>query len=219
MRQKGIAHLFLLVVVVVVAIGAIGYLAYQNAQLKNKGVSEISPTPTPVSVMEPTPTASPTLKVPIVYSPDKDWHRITNTTLGLTFCLPPKWDFTKNGDGSFSGQLTYYRDPSYAPWVAQIKSIPYTSGSRREAYYKFWEKEYTDVRSLVMVSDVNINGNTALLISPSQNVETKLSPEGLTLVWYAGGKLWKANISNWSSINDSQSAFLEDFYASVSCSY
>ena len=32
MRQKGCAHLFLLVILVVAAIGAIGYLAYQNAQ-------------------------------------------------------------------------------------------------------------------------------------------------------------------------------------------
>jgi hypothetical protein len=36
MRQKGFAHLFILVAAVIVTIGAIGYLAYQNAQLKKE---------------------------------------------------------------------------------------------------------------------------------------------------------------------------------------
>jgi uncharacterized protein (UPF0333 family) len=44
MRQKGIVHLFLLIVVVVVTIGAVGYYAYQNAQLKEQ-VEEMAATP------------------------------------------------------------------------------------------------------------------------------------------------------------------------------
>lgn len=164
-------------------------------------------------------TPSPFVDNSTGYIPGQAWHTVFNTTLGLNFCLPPKWDFTMNGDGSFSGQLTYFRDEAYAPKVAYIQSIPYNSGSRREAYFSYWEKEYPNVRELVTVSDVIINSNSALLISPALESEGKYSPEGLTVVWFAGGKLWKANIDSWSYINDSQSAFLKDFYTVISCSF
>jgi hypothetical protein len=164
-------------------------------------------------------TETPTPKVSTNYIPGKDWHTVKNTTLNLTFCLPPKWDFTKNGDGSLSGELTYFRDSAYAPWIAQIQSIPYTSGSRREAYFKFWETEYPAVRERVIVNDVTVNENSVLLVSPAQNEDVKMSPEGMTVVWYTGGKLWKAGVSGWSDVNNSQTSFLKDFYTAISCSF
>lgn len=188
-----------------------------------------SPTELPIQTISPTgalvvtetvvPTSKPTIKVLANYVPGKDWHQVNNTTLGLMFCLPPKWDFTKNGDGSFSGNLTFYRDSAYAPTVAFIQSIPYSSGSRREAYYSFWESEYPDIRTLVSVKDIDINTNSALLISPAKEKESKYSPEGLTVIWQAGGKLWKADIDGWSWVNESQSVFLKDFYTAISCSF
>jgi hypothetical protein len=57
-RQKGIAHLFLLIIVIIVALGAIGYLAYQNAQLK-KRANDVIPTQNPTSAVQPSPTATP----------------------------------------------------------------------------------------------------------------------------------------------------------------
>jgi len=183
----------------------------------------VEPTVSPVepSVVAETvePVSNPTIKVSVNYTPGKDWHSVKNTAFGILFCLPPKWDFTKNGDGSFSGNLKYYRDSAYAPLVAFIESIPYSSGSRREAYYSFWESEYPDIRTLVSVKDIDINTNSALLISPAKEKESKYSPEGLTVIWQAGGKLWKADIDGWSWVNDSQSVFLKDFYTAISCSF
>lgn len=58
MRQKGIAHLFLLVIVVVVALGAIGYLAYQNGQLRKQAV-DMTTNPETFEQMA-SPTSDPT---------------------------------------------------------------------------------------------------------------------------------------------------------------
>jgi hypothetical protein len=167
-------------------------------------------------------TNSPTqsqIQTSTTYFPGKDWKTVTNPTLGLTMCLPPKWDYQQNGDGSLSPNLIYYRDTAYAPNVTYIRSIPYTSGSRREAYNQFWKEEYPNVRDRVIFQEISINGNTAILVTPKDTQETKPSPEGLALIWYANGKLWDASLSSWSYINNSKSAFLTDFYTAVSCSF
>lgn len=154
------------------------------------------------------------------YSSGKDWHKVNNSTLGLSFCLPPKWDFSKNGDGSFSGNLIFYRDAGYTPTVSYISDIPYSEGSRREAYYKYWESEYPKVRESVSIQEILINNDTVLKINTKVTDETKTSPDGsLAVVWYAKGKLWKAGLSGWSSVNDSQTLFLKDFYTVISCTF
>ncbi|OGV91334.1 hypothetical protein A2783_05160 [Microgenomates group bacterium RIFCSPHIGHO2_01_FULL_45_11] len=148
------------------------------------------------------------------YTVPTNWSR-SAVPQGPTLCLPPKWEWT--GDGT--NTLILNRDPGYKPNITIISNIPYSGGSKREAYFKFWENEYPNVRDLVSIQDTNINNNSVLTIYPVNVNEPKESPEGLAVVWYATGKLWKAGLSSWSMINDSQTAFLKDFYTMVSCSF
>lgn len=144
------------------------------------------------------------------YLPGKNWQKINNPTLGITLCLPPKWEFSKNGDSSLSGTIIFNRDPQYAPNVSSIMSIPYSNASRREAYFAFWKNDYPNADQTTSVNEVNINSHTALLAN---------GPEDDTVIWSAGSKLWTANISGWNYTNPSKAAFLKDFYTMISCSF
>jgi hypothetical protein len=152
----------------------------------------------------PKPTGS------INYIAPSSWERIT-TQDGLTLCLPPKWESKQYGT------LIYNRDAGYQPTITIIQNIPYTSGSYADAYYNFWKNEYPNVAQLVTATQTIINGNVSFTFTPIG--EAKSSPEGLTVVWYASGKLWKAGLSAWSMVNSSQAAFLKDFYTMVGCSF
>jgi hypothetical protein len=158
--------------------------------------NQINPSPTPVAVNK--------------YIPPTTW--IKSTANGLTLCLPPKWERQVN-------QIFFNRDTGYRPEFSDITEIPYTGGAKREAYFKFWESEYPNVRNLVNIIDTDVNGNPVLTIQPVNQVETKESPEGLALVWYASGKLWKTGLSSWNMVNNSQTAFLSDYYTMISCSF
>lgn len=160
-----------------------------------KFTSNASPTPSPVESTN--------------YIVPSGWQKFT-TQDGLKLCIPPNWQTDQYGT------LIYDRDANYKPQITAIQSIPYSNGSYANAYYNFW-KEWGDVSKLVTASQVNINGNMATTFTPIGEVKT--SPEGLTVVWYASGKLWKAGLSSWSMINPSQTAFLKDFYTAISCSF
>jgi uncharacterized UPF0146 family protein len=94
-RKKGIAHLFLLVVVVVVAIGAIGYLAYQNAQFKME-VSDIDITTTTDSE---TPSSYTTVVEDITTTPPttSDWKTYNNLSAKYSIQYPPNWNVLNFG--------------------------------------------------------------------------------------------------------------------------
>ena len=137
MRQKGIAHLFLLVVVVIIGIGAIGYLAYQNVQLRNKDLAKISPTPTPIFEAEPTistspitaSTTTPTEIVPI--SSTDDWIEIQNN--GVSFKIPPN---ASCNDNQLCSQVSWSSDYQghTIPHYIYLKVEDYLGGSRREQF-------------------------------------------------------------------------------------
>jgi len=157
--------------------------------------------------------SSPATSPATTYTVPSSWKRFTAQDR-LKLCLPPKWE-----PDTYGHTLTFNRDPGYQPLITIIADIPYSSGPTREAYFKFWEKDYPDVRQLVSVTEININGQSALIISPASSGESKTSPEGPAIVWYASGKLWKAGVSSWNMTNSSQSAFLKDFYTMISCSF
>lgn len=147
------------------------------------------------------------------YPVPSSWSKYKVVVLGsLNLCLPTNWEINPGG------YIYFHRDSAYQPLVTSIQEIPYSGGSRRQAYFDFWKREYPNPETLVNVEDVTINGNSAILITPKTS-QAKESPEGMAVVWYAGGKLWKAGLSNWAMINNSQEAFLKDFYTSISCSF
>ena len=164
-----------------------------------------TPTPTPTSTIAPTSKPKTTYVVPT------SWKRVT-TQSGVNLCLPPKWEVEAYD------HLIFNRDEGYKPSITYITNLPYSGGSRREAYFAYWASEYPDVKQLVSVTDTDINGNSALTIYPANSSDPKTSPEGLTVVWYSAGKLWKAGLSGWNMTNTSQASFLKDFYTMISCS-
>lgn len=145
------------------------------------------------------------------YNAPSTWSKATILG-GLKLCLPPKWE-----NESGFGTLFYNRDSAYRPQITILENIPYTSGSYADAYYTYWQKEYPDVSSLLTTTETNVSGNKVITFTPKG--EAKSSPEGLTVVWFASGKLWKAGLSSWNMINSSQSLFLKDFYTMISCSF
>jgi hypothetical protein len=124
-------------------------------------------------------------------------------------CLPPKWEFAKNGDGSTSPTLIFKRDESYQPGVTFFQENPLYTDSLEEAYYDFWQDDYPDVRS-VAKETIFLNGHQVLKF---------VGPEAETIVWEAAGKMWEASISSWAYVNSSKEKFLEDFYTMISCSF
>jgi hypothetical protein len=86
-RQRGLAHLFLLLIVVTIAIGAIGYLGYQNAQLKNQAkeenTSKTMDTQVSDTVSTPSPTPTP--------DPTENWQTYKNDLYRFGFKYPRDW--------------------------------------------------------------------------------------------------------------------------------
>jgi hypothetical protein len=153
---------------------------------------------------------SPTSKPVGTYNVPSSWTKVI-TSQNLNLCLPPKWELGDLG-------VVYNRDPGYITPAANISLIPYAGGSTREAYLQYWTTEYPNVRDLVSFKEIDINGNSALAIFAT-NDEQKTSPDGLAVLWYAKSKLWKAEVSGWNMVNDSQSNFLNDIYKMISCSF
>ena len=234
MKEKGFAQILFLVGILILVGGGVYYLgtlrsqpqsASQTQNTQTQGDTAVIPIQSPVlvtrvpSISNPKNTPSPQIlptNTPSInthtYLVPKIWTRVT-TSDGLTLCLPPKWETDQWGNVYFN------RDPAYKPNVTYIQEIPYISGSRREAYYKFWETEYPDVRELVSIRETNIGNNTVLTIFPTIDPSVKSVPDGhLAVIWFANGKLWKAGLSGWNMVNDSQAVFLKDFYTMISCS-
>lgn len=236
MSQKGFAPILILLGIILISGIAYGGYYFGSRKVKlteqvvsknNKAINlQITPTVTsnnqlPISSIAasafPTPTLSSTPLPLNKYTPGKDWQKINHPTLG-SICLPSKWEFDKLRDGSLSTQISFNRDPAYRPTVAYIQDIPYSSGSLREAYYKFWGSEYPNVRQLVAIKEISIGSNTVLTITSGlDNSQVSLPDGNLAVVWYANNKLWKAGLSSWNMVNDSQSAFLKDFYTAINC--
>lgn len=119
MRQKGIAHLFLLVVVVIVGIGAIGYLAYQNAQLRN--VTDVTTTHTE-KVNIPTTTSDAESFSP-TSSPASDWKTYTNLSANYSIQYPSPWSVINFGlmEAEPADETTKYVRFRYQPDLSKSK--------------------------------------------------------------------------------------------------
>lgn len=215
-KQKGLFPIVggMIILLVVVAGGAY-YLGTKSVTPRSSTIPQVTPTPIEENIptIPPTATPTPTIK-PVDFPVPRDWKKTSMINNTLTLCLPPKWEADQ------WNSIYFNRDPAYRPTVAYIAEIPYTSGSRREAYYKYWESEYPNVRDLASIKETSIGNNSVLTIFPADISKDKYPPDGnLAVIWLANGKLWKAGLSNWSMVNDSQSAFLKDFYTAISCSF
>lgn len=205
--------------ILVIGVGAY-YLGTKSTISYKPDVTQTIPSPTvteesATNIPFPTNTTTsiPTTK-PISYVAPSSWKKTQMMNNALTLCLPPKWE------SDHRGTVYFNRDPGYRPNVTYIQEIPYSSGSRRDAYFKFWESEYPNVRELVSIKETNIGNETVLTIFPTVDPSVKSAPDGyLAVIWLANGKLWKAGLSGWNMVNDSQSAFLKDFYTAISCSF
>lgn len=199
----------LISILILVSISVTAYFLYQNLQLK-KQISPIASIPFAVSNPSPRPTEKLTPPAKTAYAPGKDWQKVNHPNLGITLCLPPKWEFAKNGDGSLSPTLIFNRDPQYAPNVTSIKNIPNSSGGIQQSYLAFWKNDYPNADKTVFITETDVNSNNVFLAS---------GPEGETVIWSTQNKLWIAGISGWNYINSSKTAFLKDFYTTISCSF
>ena len=185
-----------------VIIGGLLYYSWQRGKIITNYQSEILPTPIATTLINQETEDIKTTPTTQNYPVPSTWKRVI--VLGINLCLPPKWEADQ------SGNVYFNRDVAYRPSVTYMDDIPYTGGSRREAYYAFWERDYPNVRNTISVNEVNINSNTALLFN---------GPEGDSVVWHANNKLWYAGLSNWSYVNNSKTAFYSDLYTMISCSF
>lgn len=219
-RKRSLLVLSGVIILLIIVAGGSYYLGLNSSNSDQPESTQIIPSPMATEEFAaetslPTPATTPiSTTSPISYDAPPSWNRTQMINNSLTVCLPPKWESDQWGNVYFN------RDPGYRPNVTYIQEIPYSSGSRREAYFKFWESEYPNVRELVSIGETNIGSNTALTIYSANPSESKISPDGnLAVVWFGNNKLWKAGLSGWNSVNDSQAAFLKDFYTMISCSF
>ena len=154
-----------------------------------------SPTPTPITQNYPRPSS---------------WKTITISSLKISLCLPPKWEWETDASGY--GHIVFNRDPAYKPNVAWINFFDYKGGSRREEYINLkvqYEYEPDKLRNETKVDEFSINGQSVLKIAiPS-------FPEAIVFV--LDNKLYEVSLASWNLVNDSQSAFLKDIYTMVGC--
>lgn len=153
------------------------------------------------------PTASSTS-----YKPGSGWQTVNNPTLGISVCLPPKWEFGDLGKSQMSGEIFYARDPQYRPNASAISSYPYNGGSRRDEYINLktkYEYEPEKLKGQTTVKEVTINGKSFLAIAiPS-------FPE--VLVTAIDDKLYAIDIDYDPMVNDSEAAFRKDIQTIAGC--
>lgn len=175
-----------------------------------------SPAPPPENGIYPSVSDAENTPVPtaVNYAPPADWEKTFLPNVSLTLCLPPHWELDQWGG------IFFNRDAGYQPNITYFQELPHTSYSGREAYFQYWQSEYPQVRSLVSFQETNVSGTPVLTVFPAKKSEPKTAPDGgLAVIWPANGKFWKAGLGNWNMINTSQSAFLQDFYTAISCSF
>ncbi|MBN1168293.1 hypothetical protein JXA63_00225 [Candidatus Woesebacteria bacterium] len=121
MRQKGFAHLFLIIIVVLVVIGAVGYLGYQNAQLKKQTgetvvtseTSDIQASPSEPSVnvtpnsdqteQDATTTTEGDLQTIVVpYTNQPSWETYVDDIAGFSI------QYIESPQGEFNSHLKVY---------------------------------------------------------------------------------------------------------------
>ena len=156
MRQKGIVHLFLLVVVILVAIGAIGYLAYQNAQLK-KQTEETLPIPETTEIqVSPTKTLdSPTT----TSAPSSSWETYTNDNYGFSFKHPDKGEVNIIHDKYIAYRDAPFGELSYVISIF-INENPDNLTALEFKYRNRSEDEINSILPHLNISEVQI-GNTS----------------------------------------------------------
>jgi hypothetical protein len=136
------------------------------------------------------------------YPRPSSWKTVKIEGLGISLCLPPKWEEDKFGNVYFN------RDPSYRPHITHIQKLP-ASTSAKEAYLNFWEGEYPAVRQKAVTRELDVNGKTLLVFD---------YPEGEKIVWVVQNKFFQAGISGWEWVSSSKTNFLNNFYTMVGCS-
>jgi hypothetical protein len=190
------------IIIITLLLGLIILLFFQNQQLRQQ-LSQTQPeviSPTPIETLNWTTPVSSTPS-PTVYQAPSPWKKAV--FMGLNLCLPPKWAVGNDG-------IYFERDPAYRQLAAYFQQIPYTGGSKREAYFKFWAYDYPNAATTTKVSELDINGIPVLHM---------LGPEGEKLVFSVGNNLYQVDFSNWKYVNDVKSRYLSDLYTMLSCSF
>lgn len=168
-HERGIAHLFLLVVVILVAISAVGYLAYKNGQLKlTSSQKQVSPTLT-TSMDEAA-----------------DWK--TYVGKYLSFKYPPHWSIeTKRYKCNYLEEviirgttdiyefkvevvgLNYVTEASFPPQNWSETSV--NLASRKGARYEFINEVGRLFITIALIDDNNVNYVITLNIVDAENAK------------------------------------------------
>ena len=135
MRQKGFAHLFLIIGVVLVAMGAIGYLAYQNAQL-SKEANNTVPT---AAKSTPLPTSNVTQES----KENETWNTYTHPKYNYSFDYPSDWQVEMAGYSTL--------EPNGFPYVSK------QDGSYQSITFNYDKETETNKMSLSGSKKMTIN--------------------------------------------------------------
>jgi hypothetical protein len=136
------------------------------------------------------------------YVPGKDWQTVTNASVGIKTCLPPKWEFDL-------GMIYFNRDPQFRPATGEIKSFAYKGGSRREEFINYltqFDNLSPEDKAKIKVSDVSINGKSFLKISSPGFAEFLVTVNGNNLYGVSG-----------TSTLLSQDTYMREIYTIAGC--
>lgn len=203
----------LLLILVIAFLASTVFLALQNYQLRQQ-IAILQLPPAPTAAILPTPiSTSPTISSPpparsLNYPKPATWQTVSSHYLGISLCLPPKWEFA---DPS-SGQIYFARDPNYRPAATYIDFMLYKGGSRREEYVNAkvqYEPDPEELKKKTTVKEWNVNGKSVLEVAiPS-------FPE--VLLFSLNDRLYSVSVSYDPMVNDSKSAFRKDIFTLVGC--
>lgn len=206
---------FVLITLIVI----LGGFYYSYARSKPREIAVSAP-PSPSAILNnasplASPTVTPAANTP-KYLPGQDWHTVNHPDLGLSVCLPPKWEFAKYLDEKsnehMSGLVNYIRDPGYIPNATEIRVYPYAGGSRRSEYFaelNRTEPYVQDLATIATTKELTINGKSFLDIS--------IPGYAPVLVTVVGNKLVSVDRMYKEMVNDSASAFQKDIYTIAGC--
>ncbi|MFZ5366193.1 MAG: hypothetical protein ACOZBZ_02770 [Patescibacteria group bacterium] len=167
--SKNWLKIALLAVGAILVVGLSVFAGIQFGKKQGGGVEYPSVTPTPLlSPTFETPTTEPT-KVPAqTYKIPQGWLKYSDAEAGITIWYPPQYVAKYNpnrgfGTGNFAAG-SYLLD-SGGQKILDFYYFAYEGGSRREAFYKTIDWDYTTQeisRHTISASDVSLNNRTFL---------------------------------------------------------
>jgi len=206
--KKGFTGIEILVVIVVLVLLAGGYWLWQNKS-STTPVQLLTPTTKPTT--KPTTTPSePDSSVPSQsYLPEDNWHTVSISNLGISTCLPPKWELGTGNYPSNYMEIFFARDAQYRPRATSIESFPYSSGSVVTKYLETKYKYEPDLISKATSKNISINNKSAFKVSIPSSEDF--------VVFSLNKNIYAIEAGYDEMVDDSKDKFQKNIYTIVGC--